>query len=146
MPKKAYLAPHLEFAELEERYRTSSDPVEERRWYLLWQVCAGCGIKQTAISIGINYDYAKDIVRRYNKEGASGVSNRRKNRQRRGGREALLTPQQQEKLRSVLQHKPPEGGPWSGPKVARWIEQETGREKVWNQRGWDYLQRLASSS
>ena len=26
-------------------------------------------------------------------------------------------------------------------KVARWIEQVTGRKRVWNQRGWDYLKR-----
>ncbi len=25
--------------------------------------------------------------------------------------------------------------------MARWIEKETGREKVWNQRGWDYLKK-----
>jgi hypothetical protein len=25
--------------------------------------------------------------------------------------------------------------------LARWIEKETGREKVWNQRGWDYLKK-----
>ena len=30
----------------------------------------------------------------------------------------------------------------TGPKVARWIEKETGIEKVWNQRGWDYLKKL----
>ena len=143
MPKKAYLAPHLEFEDLKERCQTSSDPVETKRWCLLWKICAGWDIKQAAASIGMNYDYAKDIVRRYNLEGASGVSNRRKQRRGRqqGGREALLTPQQKEKLCQVLQEQPPDGGFWSGPKVARWIERETGREKVWDQRGWDYLQR-----
>jgi hypothetical protein len=30
----------------------------------------------------------------------------------------------------------------TGPKMARWIEKETGIEKVWNQRGWDYLKKL----
>ncbi|WP_293108399.1 winged helix-turn-helix domain-containing protein [Moorena sp. SIOASIH] len=34
---------------------------------------------------------------------------------------------------------------WTGPKVARWIEKETGVKKVWNQRGWDYLKKLRFS-
>ena len=29
--------------------------------------------------------------------------------------------------------------------MARWIERETGREKVWNQRGWDYLKKCGYS-
>ena len=44
-------------------------------------------------------------------------------------------------LALALEAKPKDGGIWTGPKVARWIEQETGREKVWNQRGWDYLKK-----
>ena len=31
---------------------------------------------------------------------------------------------------------------WTGPKVARWIERETGKSQVHNQRGWDYLKKL----
>jgi transposase len=34
---------------------------------------------------------------------------------------------------------------WSGPKVARWIEQEIGIEKVHNQRGWEYLRQVGMS-
>lgn len=29
--------------------------------------------------------------------------------------------------------------------MARWIEKETGVEKVWNQRGWDYLKKFRYS-
>ncbi|NCS26814.1 MAG: winged helix-turn-helix domain-containing protein, partial [Microcystis aeruginosa BS13-02] len=45
------------------------------------------------------------------------------------------------KLKEELKERPADGGIWTGPKVARWIEKETGREKVWNQRGWDYLKK-----
>ena len=41
--------------------------------------------------------------------------------------------------------RPADGGIWTGPKVARWIEKENGVEKVWNQRGWDYLKKLKYS-
>ena len=36
----------------------------------------------------------------------------------------------------------PDGGDWTGPKVARWIAEKTGSAHVWPQRGWDYLKRL----
>ena len=57
-------------------------------------------------------------------------------------KKSLLTDQQLQKLKSELESKPEDGGLWTGPKVARWIEKETGREKVWNQRGWDYLKKV----
>ena len=53
----------------------------------------------------------------------------------------LLSQPQLEKLTRAIENKPPDGGIWTGTKVARWIEIETGREKVWNQRGWDYLKK-----
>lgn len=52
---------------------------------------------------------------------------------------------QLEQLARQLKSKPPDGGIWTGPKVARWIEKENCLEKVWNQRGWDYLKKLRSS-
>jgi len=54
----------------------------------------------------------------------------------------LLTLAQQQELKEALQSPPPDGGAWSGPKVAEWIAQKTGRQHVWPQRGWDYLKRL----
>ena len=34
---------------------------------------------------------------------------------------------------------------WSGPKVARWIEQRNGLEKVHDQRGFEYLRKVGMS-
>jgi len=51
---------------------------------------------------------------------------------------ALLNENQEQELLEQL-------GVWTGPKVARWIEKVTGRPKVWNQRGWDYLKKLKQS-
>jgi transposase len=34
---------------------------------------------------------------------------------------------------------------WSGPKVARWIEEKAGLEKVHAQRGWEYLRKVGMS-
>ncbi len=66
MPKKAHLEAHLSAEELKLRYLHSCEPVESRRWHLLWMVSQGWTIKKAAMAIGANYDYAKDILRNYN--------------------------------------------------------------------------------
>ena len=143
MPKKAYLAPHLEAAQLKQRYQTCPEPVASRRWHLLWLVATDWSIKQAALAVGISYDYAKAIVSHYNQDGEMAVTNRRQTRHS-GGKPALLNEAQLAQLRQALSRPPDDGGLWSGPKVARWIAQQTG-QKVWAQRGWDYLKRCRFS-
>lgn len=141
VPPRVQLQPHLTAKELKHHYQQTQDCIEARRWHLLHLVAQQWTVKQAAESVGLNYDYAKEIIRRYNQDGEAGI----KNRSQRGqpSPRSLLTPEQQQELQEALRHDPPEGGRWSGPKVARWIAAKTGKQ-VWNQRGWDYLQRLKS--
>ncbi|WP_293098588.1 hypothetical protein [Moorena sp. SIOASIH] len=69
MPKKAYLADHLSNGELKKRYRASLDPVEARRWHLLWKISLGWTIKNAAVPVVINYQYAFKIIKKYNELG-----------------------------------------------------------------------------
>ncbi len=97
-------------------------------------------------AVGLNYGYAQRIVKNYNRAGEAGVKVKpRAKAQHTGGKKPLLCEVQLEKLTQVLQEKPSDGGIWTGVKVARWIEQETGKKKVWNQRGWDYLKKCSYS-
>ena len=58
----------------------------------------------------------------------------------------MLDEEGQGRLReALLKEAPPGGGTWSGPKVARWIEQKTGMERVHAQRGWEYLRKVGMS-
>lgn len=141
MPPKAHLKPYLSLEDLKTCYRQTQDTTEARRWHLLRLVAENWTIKQAAEVVGINYDYAKEIVQRYNREGPSSVKNRSRDRNPPPSK-ALLTPRLVEELREVLKGPAPDGGPWSGPKVAQWIAEKTGRDHVWPQRGWDYLKRL----
>ena len=77
MPKKAYLASHFSSNKLKQKYFTSQDFVKSRRWHLLWKVSLGWIIKNSALAVGINYDYAKEILQKYNKLAAQGVKNRK---------------------------------------------------------------------
>jgi transposase len=142
MSPKVRLKPYLTAEELKARYRQAKDSVEARRWNLLLLVAQEWTIKQAAELIGFNYDYAKAIIRRYNTEGPASVKNRSKERQPPPPR-SLLTLEQQQELRQALKGAAPDGGSWSGPKVARWIAEKTGRDWIWPQRGWDYLQRFS---
>ena len=146
MPRTATIVPHLPVEELKDRYRKSRDPVETKRWHLLWKVASGWTIKNSAVAVGISYGYAREVVKNYNEQGEKAVKNQRnKNRPYAGGRTPLLKEEQLQKLQEALKEKPEDGGQWTGPKVARWIEKEAGREKVWKQRGWDYLKKCGYS-
>jgi len=94
-------------------------------------------LTEAAKVVGLNDNYGYKIVKRYNQEGVEGLKNRRKLRCP-GKTRALLNENQEQELLEQL-------GVWTGPKVARWIEKVTGRPKVWNQRGWDYLKKLKQS-
>ena len=61
------------------------------------------------------------------------------------GKQPLLNPEQWQELIAALRQRPADGGIWTVSKVARWIEQETQREKVSNLRGWDYLKKSGYS-
>lgn len=136
------LANHLSSEELKARYQSSSDPVESRRWHLLWLLSQQWYLLDAAVSIGVSYSYARKGVYAHNKD-VQTIANGRRGRQMTS--RALLNAAQMAELEQALQAPPADGGLWSGPKVAQWIASQTGREHVHPQRGWDYLQRLNDS-
>lgn len=90
MTRKAHLEPHLSSNELKTRYQLTTDKVESRRWHLLWLVSQKWTIKQAAVAVGLNYDYAKDIVRNYNQQGEGDCSIEEKSAQRVGVSPCLM--------------------------------------------------------
>lgn len=144
MAKKAHLEAHFSSTELKTHYLTTTDKIERRRWHVLWLVSQQWTIKQAAKAVGLNYDYTREIVKDYNERGKEAVANKHKGKQASKAK-ALLTQAQLEELRECLKHPPSDRGIWTGPKVASWIAEKTGREKVYAQRGWDYLKKLRYS-
>ncbi|WP_228052225.1 hypothetical protein [Nodosilinea sp. LEGE 07298] len=70
-----HLEPHFSVDELKARYRASGDPVESRRWHLLWLVHTQTILTDAAKAVGLNYDYARAVVRDYKRDGAAGLRN-----------------------------------------------------------------------
>jgi transposase len=105
----------------------------------------GDSIRGVARMVGYSEKWVREIARRYEEQGVEGLGDRRHGNP--GAKErALLDEEGQARLRqALLEETPPGGGMWSGPKVARWIEQETGLEKVHAQRGWEYLRKVGMS-
>ena len=88
--------------------------------------------------------WACDTVHAWNELGPDGLKDG--HAEVPGGRPPLLTPaQQRELLRIVHEERPSDGGLWTGPKISRWIQQQTGEKLPAKGTGWNYLVRLGLS-
>jgi transposase len=140
---------HSEEAEskrLERLYRKATDPVLRTHLLMVWRMSLGEPLGEVAKMVGYSEKWTREITRRYESEGVEGLGDRRHANP--GAKErALLDEEGRAELRAaLLGGPPPGGGMWSGPKVARWIEQRTGSEKgVHAQRGWEYLRKARMS-
>ena len=147
MPKRLELSPHASTEELEHRYRKARDPVERSHLQIVWLLSEGRTTEEVRRVTGYSPGWVRQIARRYNERGVDALGDRR--HQNPGAKErALLDEAAEEELVEALQGPPPAcvgGGMWSGPKVARWIAQRNGLEKVHVQRGFEYLRKVGMS-
>ena len=145
MPKRLELSPHAGAQELERRYRKAKDPVERSHCQIVWLLSEGRTTGEVCEVTGYSPGWVRRIARRYNERGVEGLGDRRHGNP--GARDrALLDEEGEAELREALvAGPPPGGGMWSGPKVALWIAQRNGLEKVHVQRGFEYLRKVGMS-
>jgi transposase len=144
MPKRLELSPHASTEELERRYREAKDPVQRSHHQIVWLLSEGRTTEEVCEVTGYSPGWVRRIARRYNELGVEGLGDRRHFNP--GARErALLDEAGQAELREALLGPPPGGGMWSGPKVACWIAERNGLEKVHVQRGFEYLRKVGMS-
>jgi transposase len=137
MPRLIKLVPHLSLAEMAARQASASDAVTRTHWRLLYWVAGGTKVARVARLTGYSAKWIGQLARRYNEQGPAAVEDlRHYNR----GAPPLLSPEQCVALTAALEGSAPDGGLWSGPKVAAWMSAALGRP-VRSQRGWDYLRR-----
>lgn len=120
------IKPHLSHEEIGQYYRKCKNPIEKTRWQLIWLMSnpkKEILVTEAAQTVGFCQRWARILVGRYNDEGGEGLSDKRKDNP---GKSAFLNEKQQEQLKKMLLNKrPPDGGLWTGPKVAAWIEKKT---------------------
>jgi transposase len=135
---KVYLAPHLPTEELERRYKAATDGIERGHLQIIWLLSQGHAAKSVAAVTGYSPTWISEITWRYNDHGVEGLGDRRHDNP---GAAPLLDEARQEHLRQAVSDPPPDGGLWTGRKVARWMAGQLGR-LVFPQRGVEYLRRL----
>lgn len=134
------LHPHLSPPALKHRYLHCRAPVERTRWHALWllsQTDPVLSTLQVSRTVGRSVSWVKWIAGRYNEGGPDSLEDRRKH----NGQQPILRPSRQRSLLRALKKSPPDGGLWSGPKVAQWMSNHLDRP-VSCVTGWHYLRRL----
>lgn len=138
MSRRRILADHCTVAELEAHYRHARDPVAHGQWQILWLLARGEPTADVVAATGYSAGWIATVAGRYNRDGAAGIGDRR---HRNAGARPLLSPGQRAALHAALAQPAPDGGLWTGPKVAAWMRERLGHP-VHAQRGWEYLRRL----
>jgi transposase len=138
------IVPHLSPDEIAHRYRTCRGGLEKTHWQLLWLLTrtdTPPTPATVAAQVGLTAAWVRTVLKRWNAEGPGGLADRRAATN--GGR-SKLTAAQQAELYAAVQQRPPDGGLWTGPKVAAYVRTRWGIT-VCQQTGWGWLRRLGFS-
>lgn len=138
--KRLPVAEHLSHEEIDRRYRACADASEKTRWHVLWLATRpDHPLSATAAAelVGFTPSWGRTVLKRYNARGPDALRDERRD----NGADPKLRPTQRAELFAALQAEPPDGGLWSGPKVAAFVKDRFGVE-VWPQTGWQWLKSL----
>jgi transposase len=138
MNTKIRVADHLPLEEVAMRYRKAKEGLARGHWQVIWLIAQGISAQHVADMTSYSYTWVRTLVQRYNQDGPNALGDGRHGN---AGGHCIVSAQQQQQLQEALSHEPSDGGLWSGPKVANWITEQTGRI-VHPQLGWEYLRRL----
>jgi transposase len=138
----ARVAAHLSVSELEQGYRAAKAAATARHFQAIWLLAKGHTISQVSALTSFGTRWLEQLLARYNSLGPTALGDRRRHN---GRAPSILKPELLERLRVRLAAPPPDGGLWSGPKVAVWMAAELGLERVAPQRGWEALRAIGWS-
>lgn len=125
--------------EVGRRYRNCPDAKEKTRWHLVWLLLRdeALGCERAGPLVGLSDVHARALLKRWNAHGPAGLADRRKANKSPG---KLSVPQQAE-VYDALHTESPDGGLWTGPKLARYVRDRWGVE-VCPETGWRWLRKL----
>ena len=134
---------HLTAAQTRAKYRACRHPVEKVRWHAVWLLLRADEPRtpaQVAAVVGLSAITTRAVLHRWNDHGPAGLADRRAG----NGSKPRLTDAQRAALFAALKRRPPDGGLWTGPKVARYVRDRWG-VTVRPQTGWRWLVALGFS-
>jgi hypothetical protein len=135
------IAPHLTPEDIAGRYRACRSGLEKTHWQILWLLTrSDPPPTPTAVAaqVGLTPSWVRTVLERWNADGPGGLADRRAAAN--GGR-PKLTAQQRAELHDTPRGPPPDGGLWTGPKVAAHVRDRWG-VAVCKQTVWGWLTRL----
>ena len=138
----ARVVEHLSVAELEARYEACEDVTSSRRFQTLFLLAKGHSTREVAAITSFGRRWIEQLLERYNAYGPTTLGDLRRDN---GSEATVLKPELLERLRVRLDEAPPDGGRWTSGKVARWMANELGLERLAPQRGWEALKAIGWS-
>lgn len=121
-------------------YRRCRNGVEKARWHAIWLLLRTDHPRtpaQVAEVVGMSAVGVRAILRRWNEHGPPGLTDRRAS----NCGHPTLSDDRRAELFAALKRRPPDGGLWSGPKVARYAADRWG-VRVRPETGWRWLRKL----
>ena len=138
----AVVAEHLSVEDLEDRYRACKDMTSSRHYQAILLLARGHSTGEAAEVTAFGMRWIEQLLERYNAVGPTALGDLRRDN---GARARVLKPALLERLRVRLDEPPPDGGRWTSDKVARWMADQLGLEKLAPQRGWEALKAIGWS-
>ncbi len=111
---------HLPVRTLRYRYRACRHPVEKVRWHALRLLARTDELRtpaRVAGVVGLSDVTVRAVLHRWNAHGPDGVADARRG----NGSAPRLSARRRDALYAALQERPPDGGLWTGTKVARYV-------------------------
>ena len=128
-------------AEIVAAYRREGDAVRRSYLQVMWLLLDGMAMAEVSRVTGFGVRWIEKLIHRWNGGGLAGLGDRRRDN---AGREPVLDAAARAGLAALLEGAPPDGGLWSGRKVAAWMSERLGRP-VDAKLGIVYLHRLGFS-
>lgn len=125
MPAPIKLAEHLTTDQLKSKFYNCPRAQEKTRWHALYLISRGEKRGDVLHRLARSSAWIADLVKRYNQHGEKAVVNQKIGRvasSRRVSAELAV------ELEATLQKPAMDGGVWSSPKVAAWIQTKTGQQ------------------
>jgi transposase len=111
---------HRTVNQIVNKFRACRHPVEKARWHAVWLLARTDHPRtpaQVADVVGLSAVTVRDVLRRWNADGPAGLTDRRVG----NGSAPRLGARRRAALDAALRKRPPDGGRWTGPKVARYV-------------------------